>query len=321
MAVLTPASFLSKWNSRFADNSTRDISEGDMREFGEDIKDSFFSVFGGPVETAWKDPVVVATTGNITLSGEQTIDGVLTSSSRVLVRAQSTASQNGIYLSAAGAWSRSTDADAADELEGAAVGVQQGTVYANTVWLQTTDTVTLGVSSIVWQQIGYGVSLQNLDQVLAQGNDGGLQNIINISDPNDPQDAATKNYVDNAVSAISSTFTANQWVPTLTNAVNVSSSSALTCQYARIGNYVTFSGAVTITTTAGSGTSTTIELSMPIASNFANAHEAGGFGGETLNFQSGPINANTVDNRLSYSFSASVAATRTHFFSGGYWII
>jgi hypothetical protein len=158
MAVLTTAAFLSKWNSRFADNSTREISEGDMREFAEDIKDSFDSILGGATVTSWLTPCQVATTANITLSGEQTIDGVLTSASRVLVKNQSTQSQNGIYVSAAGAWSRSTDADLAAELEGAAVGVTQGTTQQNTVWLQTTDNITLGTSAIVWQQIGFGFS-------------------------------------------------------------------------------------------------------------------------------------------------------------------
>ena len=57
--------------------------------------------------TSWKTAVLVATTANITLSGEQTIDGVLTSASRVLVKNQtSSPANNGIYVSASGAWCR-----------------------------------------------------------------------------------------------------------------------------------------------------------------------------------------------------------------------
>ena len=57
-------------------------------------------------------PVRVATTGNITLSGTQTIDGVsLSVGDRVLVKDQTTQTQNGIYVVASGSWTRATDAD------------------------------------------------------------------------------------------------------------------------------------------------------------------------------------------------------------------
>lgn len=105
----------------------------------------------------WKAPVAVGTTANITLSGEQTIDGVLTSAIRILVKNQSTQSQNGLYVTGAGAWTRSTDADSAAELEGATVTVQQGTSNADTTWVQTTDGITLGSSNIVWTQFGSSV--------------------------------------------------------------------------------------------------------------------------------------------------------------------
>lgn len=106
---------------------------------------------------AWKAPVTCATTANITLSGEQTIDGVATSAMRVLVKNQSTASQNGIYISAAGAWARSSDADTGTEIHGAVTTVQEGTTNANTTWVQTSDGVTIGVTSIVWSQLGTSV--------------------------------------------------------------------------------------------------------------------------------------------------------------------
>lgn len=100
----------------------------------------------------WKAPVVVATTANITLSGEQTIDGVLTSGSRVLVKNQSAGAENGIYISAAGAWSRSEDANASAELESAAVFVQQGTANGNKGFVQTADGITLDTTALVFVQ-------------------------------------------------------------------------------------------------------------------------------------------------------------------------
>lgn len=95
----------------------------------------------------------VATTANITLSGEQTIDTVLTSASKVLVKNQSAKSQNGLYVSAAGSWSRSTDADSDAELEGAAINVIGGT-QAGSNWWQITKNITLGGSDIIWIPLG-----------------------------------------------------------------------------------------------------------------------------------------------------------------------
>ncbi len=59
----------------------------------------------------------VATTGNIALTGEQTIDGFLTNTSIVLVWKQTLPAQNGIYVSAAGAWTRVTYYDSASEIK------------------------------------------------------------------------------------------------------------------------------------------------------------------------------------------------------------
>jgi hypothetical protein len=57
-----------------------------------------------------KDSVKVATTANITLSGTQTIDDIaVIAGDRVLVKSQTTSSQNGVYVVAAGAWSRTLD--------------------------------------------------------------------------------------------------------------------------------------------------------------------------------------------------------------------
>ena len=87
-----------------------------------------------------KDSVRVATTGNITLSGTQTIDGVaVIADDRVLVKDQSTASQNGIYICKADAWVRPSDFAAGEKAAGAFMFVEEGTVNADAGFVCTNN--------------------------------------------------------------------------------------------------------------------------------------------------------------------------------------
>lgn len=101
-----------------------------------------------------KASCVVATTVNITLSGTQTIDGIaVIAGDRVLVKNQTATSANGIYVVAAGAWSRSTDADTWAELVAAYVFIEKGTAQADTGWVCTVDAGgTLGTTPVTWTQ-------------------------------------------------------------------------------------------------------------------------------------------------------------------------
>ncbi len=104
----------------------------------------------------------VATTANITLSGTQTIDGVsVVAGDRVLVKNQSTASQNGIYVVAAGAWSRATDADSDSEVHGGMFTfITEGTTNADTGWvLSTNDPIAVGTTPLAFTQFSGSVSL------------------------------------------------------------------------------------------------------------------------------------------------------------------
>ena len=91
--------------------------------------------------------------GNVTRSGTQTVDGVSVSANgtRVLLKNQTTASQNGIYVKAAGAWTRATDADGGTELDRAIVYVTSGTVNAGTTWQMVTPNVTIATTGQTWQ--------------------------------------------------------------------------------------------------------------------------------------------------------------------------
>lgn len=98
--------------------------------------------------------VKCATTANITLSGLQTIDGItVVANDRVLVKNQSTASANGVYLASASAWTRATDMDAWTEVPNAFTFVEEGTTLGDTGWVCTANAGgTLGSTSITWAQ-------------------------------------------------------------------------------------------------------------------------------------------------------------------------
>lgn len=116
-------------------------------------------VDGAVAGLAWKEPVHAATTANITLSGTQTIDGhALVAGDRVLVKNQTTASENGIYVVASGSWTRATDADTSAEIWGAATLIQEGG-QANTQWILTTPLpITVGSTALTFVQFGGGQS-------------------------------------------------------------------------------------------------------------------------------------------------------------------
>lgn len=101
-----------------------------------------------------KGSVIAATTGNITLSGAQTIDGVsIVAGDRVLVKNQSAPADNGIYVAAAGSWARASDANTWDSLRSAFTFVEQGSTQADTGWVCTIDAGgTLGVTPVTWTQ-------------------------------------------------------------------------------------------------------------------------------------------------------------------------
>lgn len=106
---------------------------------------------------AWKDSCRVATQANLNLASPgATIDGVtMAASDRVLVRAQTTASENGIYIwnGAAVAMTRALDANTAAELEQAVTTVEEGTSAAAT-FRQTLVNFTLGSGAVSWTTFG-----------------------------------------------------------------------------------------------------------------------------------------------------------------------
>jgi len=114
-----------------------------------DIKDGLSS------STAIKGPCRVATTANITLSGEQTIDGVaVVTDDRVLVKDQTTDSDNGIWICDTGNWRRAKDFNKTKDVKtGTMVNVTSGSAGAGQWQISTADPITIGTTSIAFTQV------------------------------------------------------------------------------------------------------------------------------------------------------------------------
>lgn len=113
-------------------------------------------VAGELAKLDYKQSARVATTGNITLSGAQTIDGVaVVAGDRVLVKNQTAGAANGIYVVATGAWPRAADADASVEVTSELmVAVEEGTANGDSLWhLTTNGPIILGTTALTFAQI------------------------------------------------------------------------------------------------------------------------------------------------------------------------
>lgn len=117
--------------------------------------------------------VKAATTGNVNLgSGVAAVDGVtINSGDRVLVRAQTNAAQNGIYVSNGTTLSRALDYDTAGEIDpGDFVFVDQGATYGNAGFVQTEVITTLGTDNITWVQFSGAGTFVAGDGLTLDGN-------------------------------------------------------------------------------------------------------------------------------------------------------
>jgi hypothetical protein len=131
-----------------------------------------------------KASVYCATTANISLSGTALVIDNQTPSivgTRVLVKDQTTASQNGIYTVQSGAWTRATDADTWNELVSAFVFVEQGTANMDSGWVcQADQGGTLGTTNVPWSQfsgagqITSGAGLTKTGNTLDVGQGAGI---------------------------------------------------------------------------------------------------------------------------------------------------
>jgi len=123
-----------------------------------------------------KPSVKTISSSLITLSGTQTVNGVaLTAGMRILVAGQGGGvttpdTANGIYIVAAGAWSRSSDMAAGSDAAGAFTFVEQGTLYADAGWVCVTDTAVVGTNALRFTQFSSAGVIEAGAGLLKTGN-------------------------------------------------------------------------------------------------------------------------------------------------------
>lgn len=111
-----------------------------------------------------KPAIMVVAASNVALTGEQTIDGVLTAASLVLCTGQTSGSQNGPWVSAAGAWARPVWYAAGSTTlapQFLTTFVRLGTTYQGSTWRMTTASVTIDTTATTWAQTPTNLNLVN----------------------------------------------------------------------------------------------------------------------------------------------------------------
>lgn len=226
-----------------------------------------------------KQSVRASTTENITLANTQTIDNiVLVAGDRVLVKNQSTASENGIYVVVSGgSWTRATDANSNDKVTpGLFAFVEEGSVNGDSGWVLTTDApITLGTTGLTFAQfsgtgqITAGDGLTKTGNTLAVNTGTGLE--INSDTVRIAASAAGDGLTGGGGSALAVNVAANGGLEIATDAVQIKINSS-------VSGLETGSGGLALKSNiAGTGLTFTTGVLSVNAVNLA----AGGSGGVT----------------------------------------
>lgn len=120
---------------------------------------------------AWKDPARLASTANVVIASEleagDSIDGVvLVAGDRVLLKNQTDPIENGVYIaSVSGAAARSTDMATGADATNFALFISEGSVNADTAYVQTAEPAIIGTDGLTWTQFAGGSGVTTVNSV------------------------------------------------------------------------------------------------------------------------------------------------------------
>jgi len=244
---------------------------------------------------SWKQPAAVATLTNITLSGLQTIDGYTTlAGDRVLVKNQTSAANNGIYIASSGAWTYASDANTWNQYVGAIIFIEYGT-QRNGAWYSSAQPGgTLGTTAINWSSFsvsatytagtgltltGFSFSITNTGVSANTYGSASAVPVIAVNAQGQITSATTTNI------AIANTQVSGLGTMSTQNASAVAITGG-TLDGVTIGG--TTAGAVTATTFTGAGTGLTgTASSLSIGGTAARATNIAGGAAGSVPYQSG----------------------------------
>lgn len=290
----------------------------------------------------WKALCLCATTTNGTLASAyangQAVDGItLTTGDRVLIKNQTTASENGIYIvPASGTPTRATDADSWAEIVGAAVGVSRGTVNA-TKYFQCTSIAggTIGSTGMSWgpfQAISIstgkqlvvsasltlaGVDAKSLtvnNSLILAGTDGTTQTFPSTSASIARTDAAqTFTGTQTFGSVVGTSWNGNTWA-TGTGTLSIAAGKTLTAS-----NSITFAGTDSTTMTFPGASASIGYLGLPQNSNSAAYTTVLADAGKHIFHPSADTTARTftIDSNANVAYPVGTTLTFVNQHSGG----
>ena len=255
-----------------------------------------------------KASVRAATTANITLSNTQTIDGVaLSVGDRVLVKNQTTGSQNGIYVVSLTGWTRATDFDNSPDIEvspGTFFFVEEGSTQADNGYVVSNDSaITIGTTAITFSQFSGAGQITAGAGLTKSGN---TLDVVGTADRitvnSDSVDIAST-YVGQTSITTLGTIATGTWNGSVVAGQYGGTGVANTGKTITLGGNLTTSGSFATTLTATATTSVT----LPTSGTLATLAGTETFTNKTLT--SPTINGATLSGTLSGNHTVSGVST------------